>query len=611
MKRYFPSVFLWILCLLAGSVMATDYLPLSAIHPGMKGTGKTCVQGRDLQEFQFEVLGLLDNVSVGGTVVLVRISGWRFDDTGIFAGMSGSPVYIDGKLLGAVAFAFPFSKEAIAGVTPFVEMKQVLDSDGSPTAGGKTARSPIRTSGGAIDLRPMLRCLSSGKAGEYPFLPLHPDQEAENGDALRPIDSPLMIGGSSSRAIQAFRDGFRSLGFLPVQSGAAREAASDVTTAKPELRPGGGIVANLIEGDVNVGAGGTITDVEGDRVYAFGHPFMGSGTTSLSMHDSGTVTVLPNYNNSFKFYTTGARVGTFIQDRSTGVLGHIGQDPRMLPVDMTLVDSRDITRHYSFSVARDQLLSGFLINFGLFSLLTRQERSLGYVTIQVDAVLTLKNGDTIPLRNVFSHPTNAPTQAVQYISMPVQYLLMSGFADIEPERLAVTFKVSERESKADIDSVWVEKDRVRPGETVHFGLRLLREDGRLQTESFSLTIPDDITPGPVYVYVGDGDTLSQLDQELEPGRFMIYNAAQLVRALKQLRQDGTIYVKMYRQGAGVYSMGNLMPALPPSYLNIFGGDRVKGTNLPLKYIHYMEQSLGDKDFQVQGSKSFQLTVEPY
>jgi len=233
------------------------------------------------------------------------------------------------------------------------------------------------------------------------------------------------------------------------------------------------------------------------------------------------------------------------------------------------------------------------------------------MTVELNASYHLKDGEEINLRNIYSHPVNAPAQAAQYIALPLQYVMLSGFQELAPEKLEISFRITEQLHTARLDDVWVSKKRVLPGDTIYFKITVFRENGRTENEAFSITIPEDMPPGPLDIFIGDGAELSKLDQKLEPGLFMIYNPGQLVRALKQLRQNGTIYVKMYRKGEGVYSKGSHFPALPPSYLDIFKGDRAKGTNLPIQYIHYMEKSLGDKDYVVVGSKKFQLIVEPF
>jgi hypothetical protein len=212
---------------------------------------------------------------------------------------------------------------------------------------------------------------------------------------------------------------------------------------------------------------------------------------------------------------------------------------------------------------------------------------------------------------VFSQPINAAQQAALYVSLPVQFMLNSQFPDLEIRRIVVTSRVREDLQTARIEGVQASRLRVRPGDTVNFLIDLMMQDGTWKREVFPVQIPRESPPGPLQVFVGDGASLTQLDQQLEPGLLMVYNADQLIRALRNLRQSGTIYIKLYRKGDGLFTQGQIFPALPPSYLEIFRGDRVQDSGANIRFIHFSENSLGDKPYVVTGAKSFELTVEPF
>ncbi len=580
---------------------ATEVFPLDQVRRGLTGVGRTCLQGREVAEFQFEVLGVMENVIAGHSVVLVKVSGQGLEKTGIFSGMSGSPVYIDGKLLGAVAYGFPFSTDAIAGVTPFEEMKAAL----LPAPAGPDAPRASADAAG-LDLAPMLAALQAGEAGALPMPAPAPALAPES--RLRPIETPLMISGAGLPALGQFQERFRELGFTPMQGGAAGGAAA---TAPRSLQPGGGVVVSLIRGDLNVGAGGTVTEVDGNQVYAFGHQFLNLGSASLPMHDSEVITVVNNINSSFKFFTTGATVGAIRQDRTVGIAGQLQAEPRMLPVELTIDSSQGGKKSFRFDVARDPVLTPFFLNFGLFSFLQEGERAIGQTTIEIEAAVRLADGKSIPLRNIFSQPVNAAQQAALYVSLPVQFILASQFKDIDIQGVTVFARVREKLQTARIEEVRASRLRVRPGDSMDFRITLQMQDGTWKTEDFPLRIPDEIPPGPLQVFVGDGASLSQLDQQLEPGLLTVYNSEQLVRALRNLRQSGTIYVKLFRRGEGLFARGRLFPALPPSYQDIFRTGRVQDASTEIRFIHFSEDNLGDKSYVVTGAKTFELTVEPY
>jgi hypothetical protein len=595
-----------VLLVLAGALAApllaeTEVFPLAQVRRGLTGVGRTCLQGREVVEFQFEVLGVMENVIAGHSVVLVKVSGQGLEKTGIFSGMSGSPVYIDGKLLGAVAYGFPFSTDAIAGVTPFEEMKAALLP---PTAAAAAPPAPADPAG--LDLAPLLARVWVGDAGVLP-VPDPPPALAPDS-RLRPIETPLMISGAFPAALEQFQPRFRELGFSPMQGGAAGAAPA---AAPQPLQPGSGVVVSLIRGDLNVGAGGTVTEVDGNQIYAFGHQFLNLGSASLPMHDSEVITVVNNLNSSFKFFTTGATVGAIRQDRTVGVAGQLRAEPRMLPVDLTIDSSQGVRKNYHFDVARDPVLTPFFLNFGLFSFLQEGERAIGRTTIEIEAEIQLADGKDISLRNIFSQPINAAQQAALYVSLPVQFILGSRFGDLEIRRVAVAARVREELQNARIEEVRASRLRVRPGDAVEFRITLQMQDGTWKSENFPLRIPAGVPPGTLQVFVGDGSSLSLLDQQLEPGLQTVYNSEQLIRVLRNLRQSGTIYVKLFRRGDGLFARGRLFPALPPSYLDIFRTSRVQDASTEIRFIHFSEDSLGDKPYVVTGAKTFELIVEPY
>lgn len=591
------------LLLLARFGLATEIFRLADVRPGMKGIGKTCVQGRELIEFQVEVLGVMEKAIAGHSVVLVRVSSPVLEKTGIFSGMSGSPVYLDGKLLGALAYGFAFATEPLAGVTPFEEMQTIFKQ-----AGGAGGSIPASTRPAGVDLRELLALLPPGKTGfDFParqvFLPA--------GTGLKPLDIPLQLPGISPASQTLFGDAFRTCGFLPLFAGAPSPVVSQ-TAAGPaiKLQPGQGIAVSVIRGDVNMTSGGTITEVDGDRLYAFGHQLMLLGGTAVPMYESETLAVVPSLNNSFKFFTTGREAGTIQQDRQIGIYGRLGQAPGMIPVTMQVESSRQRPVVYNFEVIRHNVLTPFLLNYGLFNLLVSDERSIGDITAETSASIRLKDGEEIKLRDVFSHPFSALVLSAQFVAIPVQFMMSSGFASLEIDRIDIKVRIREGEFAAKLESVQAGRLKVRRGETAQFRVRLQFQDGSIRSEEIKLPVPAEMPPGPVQVFVGDGINLSLLDQQLEPALFSVYSGEQLVRALRHLRQSGTLYVKLYRKGAGIYSRGQALPELPPSLLDIFGNSRTRGGDLPVLYSHYVEQSLGEKPYVIQGSQTFQLMIEP-
>ena len=277
---------LWLpLCL--GAAVPT--LPLAEIKPGMRGVGRTVFQGSEPEEFQAEILGVLENVGPRQSIILARLSGGPLERTGVMQGMSGSPVYIGGKLIGAVALTFQFSKEPIAGIRPIGEMLEV-------------------------DREPAVRMASQQAA------------PAQGGTPrLVEIATPVSFNGFTRSTLDRFTPKLRELGFDPVQ-GVSSGASSTMTFGDPALlRPGSMISVQLLAGDMSVGAEGTITAIDGKNIYGFGHKFLSAGPTDLPFARAEVLALLPNVATSFKISAAREWMGSITQDRSVGIAGVVGE----------------------------------------------------------------------------------------------------------------------------------------------------------------------------------------------------------------------------------------------------------------------------------------------
>jgi SpoIVB peptidase S55 len=303
MTRIFLSLFL-----LAGVGGAQNFFPLKDVRPGMRGVGRTVFQGERVEEFQAEILGVLENLGPHQTIVLARLSGGPLAETGVLQGMSGSPVYIDGKLLGAVALGFPFSKEPIAGIQPIESM--IADA----TFGG---------------------------AGSKAILP---ERLAVSTGDLADLSIPLSFSGFSAATMAAYTTRFGNLGFR-LQPGLAQTAAHSARIPSTnEILPGSMISVGLITGDMNMTADGTVTYVDGKRIYAFGHRFLDAGSVELPFAHSEVIVSIPTLNTSFKLSAPHEWVGAILSDRSTAVAGEIGRSPHTVPLTIT-VNSSSTGRH--------------------------------------------------------------------------------------------------------------------------------------------------------------------------------------------------------------------------------------------------------------------------
>jgi hypothetical protein len=395
------------LTLVAWPTAAPRYMSVDEVRPGMTGIGRTVFEGDKVEEFTVHILGVLRNVNgPRRDMVLARLEGGPLGMTGVIAGMSGSPVYIDGRLLGAVAFSLgQFPKEPLAGITPIEEMIQA--------AGPQPRRAPADA---ATRLEPPLtqdRVLASLRGAFSRFARPFADSPAdvrfdgldrlgsvraeELGVLMRPIATPLALSGFSGTVGDRLTGVLRDAGFVPRPDGASssfEQAAGARMPVEPRLRPGDAVGVNVIAGDFLIGATGTVTEVDGNQVYAFGHPLYNLGTTEFPMTRAYVYALLPSLLSSMKIAMTGETIGTFTQDRATAVAGTLGRGPDMVPVHLALETERGLSKTFTFQVVADQLFTPLLTYVAILNSLSSYEKDFGAATFTVTGTTKIRRGST-------------------------------------------------------------------------------------------------------------------------------------------------------------------------------------------------------------------------
>jgi hypothetical protein len=591
----------------SGSVPSgqSDLMPIENVRAGMKGYGMTVFQGTKPERFEVEVLGILSGVpNPKQCSVIARLSGPLVDRTGVFAGMSGSPVYIDGKLVGAVAFTFPFSKEPIAGITPIKYMIENFDrgKDQQPGGGKNISFNTLIGSAGAS------RAADSGQAGFGDPNSLL-TAASGSGAAMIPIATPVSFSGIPQPVIDYFAGDLRKLGIQPIAGVSGGSSLSPMAESNGDtLTPGSSVNVELVRGDFTIDAAGTVTYRDGDRIYAFGHPFLSSGVTSWPMAESSVITVVPNVNNSFKLATGGNLVGSINQDRSTGIFGQLGSQPRMIPVHITVHTSRDKTEKYNFEIVCDTFLSPLLMKLTTFAAVTATERQLGSQTINLVGHISVDGQPDIVLNNAFSAANGAIFQAVAAVERPLAVLMNSGFEKLSIKGIDVDVTSSDSRSSGTLNRLWVDKTEVRRGETVEVQAFARNDNGTEFVERIPLTIPSDAPIGPLVIMVGDGASMNQTEARGQGADFVPKDLGQLVRAMNKLKKNNRLYVRIVRSGGGAIVNSEEMPTLPPSVLATLGSQRTSGGYTPLSYAIMSENELPPSQFIINGQESMTINV---
>lgn len=584
----------------ASSAAAQELMPLDQVKPGMKGVGRTVFSGSKIEPFDVEIIGVLENaVAPKHSMVMARLSGGPLANTGVIAGMSGSPVYIDGKLLGAVAYGFPFSKETIAGITPAADMISAT-STSAPRAAATKLSAPKQwpTREGLFDPR-IFRQVLQERMGA-----LRPMASGAAGRNLAPLALPLTFGGFDPGAFGTVRELFSDAGFQPVLGG----SSTGTGEALPDLEPGSPVGVSLVEGDLDLSATGTVTFLQGDRVYAFGHPFYNLGPTQFPMKKAYVFGVFPSMYQSWKIANARELIGTLDQDRTTAVAGRLGPTPRMIPVKVSLATSRGETRQFSFRMVDDELFSPLLAYASLISVLQSNERALGTSTMKVVADFTFAGGRKVHLEDLYTEEQPALHSAT-LVAAPLAYVLSNNFESVAVEGVDVKITSLETIQSATIERAWIESEGpVRPGSTLPLRILLRSYRGDNIAHTVPLEIPENAREGTYQVLVADANTLDALDQRDETKAFVPRNLDQLLRAINSFRPSSRVYTRLSRAGEGAFVSGEYLPALPPSVLSVLRGAERSAGDAPLRWTTLTEQQL-DTGLAIRGSRTLSVSVK--
>ena len=599
------------------SLPATSALmPVDEIRPGMVGIGRTIFRGADLEEFKVEILGVLRNIQgPRRNLILARLEGGPLAQTGVAQGMSGSPVYIDGRLIGAVSYSIgAFPKEAIAGITPIAEMKDATGMTRRPPATQARLELPITREGLSAALTATFGRLApfASRPADVETIGLPAAAGAQLGMMLRPIATPLVMSGFDPAAAELLAGPFRDAGFAPVISGSGADAPPDGPTGP--LREGDAIGVTLIDGDIEMGATGTVTHIDGDKVYAFGHPLYNLGPAEFPMTRAYIFTMMPSLMTSFKISSLGETIGTLQQDRATAIAGTLGQGPAMIPMRVTLESKRGqgaqaetATRSFTYQLVNDQLFTPLLAYVSMFNTLGAYERQFGAATFAIKSRARIKGHGDLLVEDVFTGDSPI-LGAATAVAGPITMLLSNDIEPVSLEGLDITIEASETPRSATIERVWIDEVRPRAGRSIP--LKVLTRSYRGE-ETIS-TVPIDIpanASGQLSVLVTDGRQLNALEQRELRRSLQPQSIAQMMRVLNDTRRNNRIYIRLLTGTPGAVVNGEAMTALPPSVLSVLEGDRNGGSFTPIRSAAIGEWEI-PMAAAVVGSRLLTIEIEP-
>ncbi len=547
---------------------ASIIMPLLEVKAGMKGKGKSVFEAGRIEEFDAEILGVLQNYRPKRNMILARLRGRGLETSGVIEGMSGSPVYVDGKLVGAVAFSFPFSKEPIAGITPIEEM---LAIERVPAVPGPGAAAPLPLEK-SLTLDDLLALYKKSRGPNPAAGPLP--------ESFLPLNVPVLLGGFSTPAFERASAFFSGLGFQPVRAGSAGQSGERAILSGLRLQEGEAVGVQLMGGDLDMTAVGTVTRVDGDKVLAFGHPFYNLGAVDFPMTKVDVLTVVPSLQSSFKVGATGPMVGRISQDRTAGAFGEMGKAPRLIPVRVKLSSGPSVRKEFAFRIVNDRILSPALMNMALSSIITGEERQYGNISLDFDGDVYLDNGQSVHLEDLFSGNYDSPSSSLSgIVAAVVYYLTNNEFKDVGIFRIDLDVRASEEARLCNLDRVLCDKYEASPGERIQIKTyyRTFKEEGLV--EEVSIQTPNLPGGSEFYIVVGDAASMQQIERsQYRTQDFVPRDLNQLIRILGSLRKNNRIYFKVMAAKPGLFLKGEEMPNLPPTLKSMFASPRAASSS---------------------------------
>jgi SpoIVB peptidase S55 len=547
--------------------------PLREVRAGQHAIGKTVFSGSKIEEFQVEILGVLENVGPRQSIILARLSGGPLAQTGVMQGMSGSPVYINGRLLGAVALAFNFSKEPIAGIRPIEEMLAVGDAPAKQLAAQRVPRDIESFASKLID-----------------------------------IATPVSFSGFTAGTLEQFSPQLKKLGLEPRQGVSSGGKLPSKLGAPASLRPGDMIAVELLSGDLSIGAEGTVTAVDGKSIYAFGHQFMSVGNTELPFARAEVLTLLPNLSSSFKISSPLEWMGSITQDRSTSIYGELGRKANTIPLQITVKDGRRAPLSYHMQMIQDRVLSPYIAQTAVYSAMDATERTLGLASYSLrGGVEFVQAVPPLKLDNTYAGDFNVPLQASTGVASPLASILGAGFDALKIKSITLEIEASERKRLLQVDQVTASPKQVHPGDSVELSVTFTGENGLETQKSVHYRVPVGAPAGTLNFTVSDGSMTNALDQQMAPS--VPKSPTQLVSFLNNLRPNTNAYVRVWRTDPAFEVQGQDLPDPPPSVSLILSkAQAAQGAWLP-RGSKIDELQIETGDVVVTGSKTAQVEVK--
>lgn len=585
-------------------LQATEIMKLSEVKVGMKGEGRSIFKGTQIESFDFEVLGVIQNFAPNKSLIIVDIQVPVENNSGVIAGMSGSPAYIDGKLVGAIAYGFGFSRKPIGGITP---IEDILETKSHTRPSVSIDISDIKVEFDKKNLQSIADLLHQELSRRMEVTPV-------NG--LPPLYLPVVQHGFKPGSLLPLQQMFTISGTIPMSAQAQKDIKElrkiDTTGLDKDLltlRPADAVIIPLITGDYQFASLGTVTHVDGQDAYLFGHPYFNLGTVDFPLYKADIITVMPSYQSSFKMGSARSMVGRMVQDRYSACFARLGSYPYMIPMKV-FVKNRN--RQLNFELVNHPILTPILASITIVNLASTEFQDFGYQSIQVNGKIYIEGESNIIIDDLYSGTDSFGE--FSNLLLAIHFFAMNNREkEIKVQKIDFEITGSEMLMRSNIENILVEKQAYLPGEMINVTLYLSNEKGSPFIEQTTLQAPN-LKPGTeFYLMVADADEMGRFESQNIKSNYFPVKLSDLIRAINNLRKNNRLYFKLMTPSHGIFVKGHEYPNLPSTMQNVFNYNPVDiydSNNVVQSVMKYSTLSEYQMQFPtvVRGNKLFKLKI---
>ena len=586
---------------------AAKFMPLSEVKPGMKGKGYTVFSGTTVEAFDFEVVSVYYDRFPGLHIVWAKGLSDNFKKTGSAGGMSGSPMYINGRLMGALSRSYRNQREHanLFGITPIEFMVKVTEFGMEPNLsyqgtqlfnfGTETVTAGVNP---ATPLFPNTNLLYTRQ----------PTDEFQIDDLSEQLPLPIVMSGVNSDAMRFYKPFFDKFNLMPLESPSGGSPAK-----KSPIEQGQIIGVPYARGDYTAFRSGTITYIEGNQLIAYGHSRDGEGNVNLPISGGYAHFIIPSISRSLRVSSATQLIGTLVQDRQAAIAGIIGKHPSYIPVTLNMQTVDGELHHKSYEVVRHRSFSPIHIENGAEALVQALAFSSADHTLTIDATITLKAQPELVSRElvykrVYTSGGSTGGGIARVLRDPLLQLSNNPYTPVEFEKVALNLKLEDKRSGAWIERLQVDKLRYRPGETVEIMMTLRPYLENLTTQNVTITIPDDAPDGLVNLFAMSATTDAQRQRSRAPLNFRHKNINQLVKLLQQQETNSDIILELFLTEPGLTVQGEEFSNLPTSVMSVMNSAKQVGESGYTRGT-VLHRNTHTTNYVIYGLRSLELVID--